>query len=156
LPASAQQASLPNGASALQESYQDWQLSCTVQDNGSACALLQDQTQQNGQRLLAVEIGMQGNGAVATLLLPFGILFDSGVTPQIDDQPPMGALRFRTCLPTGCIVVLPIDQVTLDRLRAGTSLKLGVMTAANTPLTFQVSLNGLTAALNRLKAVSGG
>jgi invasion protein IalB len=149
-----QQAVPPNRASSLQETYQDWRLSCTVRDDANACVVLQDQSQQNGQRLLAVEMSMRSDGAVATLLLPFGILLDPGVTPQIDDQPPLPALRFRTCLPTGCIVVFPVDAETLKKLRAGAVLKLSVTTAAETALTFPVSLNGLSAGLDRLTALN--
>jgi invasion protein IalB len=155
MPAAAQQqAALPNGASALRESYQDWQLYCTIRDRRRACSVSQDQTQQNGQRLLAVEIGARPDGAFATLLLPFGILFEQGVTPQIDNQAPLAPLRFRTCLPTGCVALFPIDRAVLARLRAGSSLRLTVTTAASTPLTFPVSLKGLAAALARLDAIN--
>ncbi|ANP90157.1 invasion associated locus B family protein [Rhizobium leguminosarum] len=154
-PALAQQTALPNGASSLQETYQDWRLSCAVRDNARACAILQDQSQQNGQRLLAVELGMRSDGAVATLLLPFGILLDPGIAPQIDDQPPLSALRFRTCLPTGCVAVFPIDAETLLKLRTGSVLRLKVTTAAQTALTFPVSLRGLAAAIDRLGALGG-
>ena len=156
LSASAQQAALPNGASSLQEAYQDWQLTCALQNNAPACVVSQDQVQQNGQRLLTVEVATQPDGGVATVLLPFGILFDGGVTPQIDDQAPMQPLRFKTCLPGGCIVTFPLDQATLEKLRSGTALKLTVTTAANTSLTFPISLKGLTAALDRLSAIKGG
>ncbi|TPK75654.1 invasion associated locus B family protein [Mesorhizobium sp. B2-4-15] len=150
-----QQGSLPNGASSLQETYQDWQLACSMQDNARVCTVTQDQTQKNGQRLLAVELRVgQKGGLIGTLLLPFGILFDPGVTPQIDDQPPMAQQRLRTCLPTGCIVVFPIDRPTLGKMKVGSVLKLNVTTAAETPLTFPVSLNGLSAALDRMVALS--
>lgn len=154
-PALAQQAALPNGASSLQETYQDWQLSCAVRDNARECEILQDQSQQNGQRLLAVQLGMRSDGAVATLLLPFGILLEHGIAPQIDDQPPLSALRFRTCLPTGCVAVFPIDAETLRKLRTGSVLRLKVTTAAQTALTFSVSLKGLAAAVDRLGALGG-
>ncbi|WP_440412072.1 invasion associated locus B family protein [Neorhizobium petrolearium] len=150
-----QQATIPKGASSLKEIYQDWQLSCTVRDNARACAILQDQSQQNGQRLLAVELAMRSDGMVATLLLPFGILLSPGITPQIDDQPPLPILHFRTCLPTGCVAVLPIDAETLGKLRTGSVLKLKVTTAAQTALTFPVSLNGLTVGIDRLGTLSG-
>lgn len=143
------------GPTSLQEIYQDWRLSCTARDDARACVVTQDQTQQNGQRLLAVEIGVRPNDAVATLLLPFGILFDNGVSPQIDEQAPLQPVRFRTCLPTGCIAILPIDAATLAKLRAGSFLKLTVTTAAQTSMTFPVSLNGLTGAIDRLKSLTG-
>jgi invasion protein IalB len=145
----------PSGASSLQEIYQNWRVSCTVGDNTRACSITQDQTQQNGQRLLAVEMRARPDGAaIGTLLLPFGILLDSGVTPQIDDQPPLAPLRFRTCLPTACVALLPVDPPTLVKLRAGSVLKLKVTTAANTELIFPVSLHGLTAALDRTAELS--
>lgn len=150
-----QVASLPNGASSVQETYQDWQLACGMQDNARVCTVTQDQTQKNGQRLLAVELRVgQKGGLTGTLLLPFGILFDPGVALQIDDQPPLSQQRLRTCLPTGCIVVLSIDRSTLGKMKAGSVLKLNVTTAAETPLTFPVSLNGLSAALDRMVALS--
>ncbi|QKD02164.1 invasion associated locus B family protein [Mesorhizobium loti] len=150
-----QAASLPNGASSLQETYQDWQLACRMQDNARVCTVTQDQTQKNGQRLLAVELRVGQKGGVAgTLLLPFGILFDPGVTLQIDDQPPLLQQRLRTCLPAGCLAVFSIDRSVLGKLRGGEVLKLNVTTDAETPLTFPVSLHGLTAALDRMVALS--
>lgn len=149
------QSALPNGASTLQETYQDWRVACSLRDNAPACAVSQDQTQQNGQRLLAVEMQMRPDGsAVATFLLPFGIVLDSGVTPNVDDQPPLKPVRFRTCLPTGCIALLPIDSATLTKLRAGSRLNLKVTADADKPLSFPVSLHGLSAALDRVAAVT--
>jgi invasion protein IalB len=156
-PATAQQqvAALPGGASSLREAYQDWHVSCSVREDTKTCSLSQDQVQQNGQRLLSVEMQGRADGsATATLLLPFGILLDPGITPQIDDQPPLSPLRFRTCLPTGCIATFPIDPPTLKKLREGSVLKLNVVTAAETRLTFPVSLHGLTMALDRMAALS--
>jgi invasion protein IalB len=155
--ASAQQqmAALPNGASSLREVYQDWSVACAIRENTKICSLSQDQVQQNGQRLLAIEVQRSADGsATATLLLPFGILLDSGVTPQIDDQPPLSPLRFRTCQPTGCLAVFAIDPPTLGKMREGSMLKLNVRTAAETQLTFPVSLGGLTVALDRMAALS--
>ncbi|TGV57860.1 invasion associated locus B family protein [bacterium M00.F.Ca.ET.141.01.1.1] len=150
-----QAASLPNGASSLQETYQDWQLACGMQDNARVCTVTQDQTQKNGQRLLAVELRVgQKGGLIGTLLLPFGILFDPGVAAQIDDQPPVGPLKFRTCLPNGCVALFPIDRALMQKLKAGTELKLDVTTAAETTLSIPVSLKGLGAALDRMVALS--
>ncbi|QND46658.1 invasion associated locus B family protein (plasmid) [Rhizobium lusitanum] len=149
------QSALPNGASTLQETYQDWRVACSQRDKTPACAISQDQTQQNGQRLLAVEMQMRPDGsAVATLLLPFGIVLDSGVTPNVDDQPPFKPVRFRTCLPTGCIALLPIDAATLAKLRNGSRLNLRVTADADKPLSFPVSLQGFSAALDRVAALS--
>lgn len=155
-PASAQQkGALPDGPSSLREVFQDWSVACSVRENAKTCSLSQDQVQQNGQRLLAVELQRRADGsATATLLLPFGILLDAGITPQIDDQPPLSQQRFRTCLPTGCIAVFSIDPPTLAKMRRGSVLKLNVTTDAETQLTFPVSLGGLTSALDRMAALN--
>ena len=150
-----QTATLPNGASSLQETYQDWRLACTIQDNARVCTVSQDQAQQNGQRLLAVELRTRPNGGLSgTLLLPFGILFEPGVSAQIDDAAPVARLPFRTCLPNGCIALFPIDGPLMQKLKKGAALKLNVTTAADTKLTFPVSLKGLGAALDRVALLS--
>lgn len=149
------QSALPNGASTLQETYQDWRVACGQRDKAPACVISQDQTQQNGQRLLAVEMQIRPDGsAVATLLLPFGIVLDSGVTPNVDDQPSLKPVRFRTCLPTGCIALLPVDAATLAKLRTGSRLNLKVTADADKPLSFPISLQGFSAALDRVAALS--
>ncbi|MGV1760851.1 invasion associated locus B family protein [Rhizobium sp. A22-96] len=154
-PAAFAQSALPNGASTVQEIYQDWRLTCNMRDKVSTCAVSQDQTQQNGQRLLAAEIQMRADGsAIATLLLPFGIVLDPGVTPNVDDQPALKPVRFRTCLPTGCIALLPVDSATLAKLRAGSRLNLKVIGDPDKALSFQVSLRGLSAALDRVGVLS--
>jgi invasion protein IalB len=154
-PAAFAQSAMPNGASTVQETYQDWRVACNLRDKAPACVISQDQTQQNGQRLLAVEMQMRPDGsAIATFLLPFGIVLDSGVTPNVDDQPPLKPMRFRTCLPTGCIALLAIDSATLTKLRTGSRLNLKVTADADKPLSFQVSLHGFSAALDRVAALN--
>ncbi len=153
-PAAFAQSALPNGASSLQETYQDWRIVCSQRDKVPACSISQDQTQQNGQRLLAVEMQIRPDGsALATLLLPFGIVLDSGVTPNIDDQPPMKPIRFRTCLPNGCIALLPLDAATLSKVRTGSRLNLKVVADGGNALAFQVSLQGFSAAADRVAAL---
>lgn len=153
-PAAFAQTALPNGASSLQEIYQDWSVACNQRDKTPACSISQDQTQKNGQRLLAVELQMRPDGsALATLLLPFGIVLDSGVTANIDDQPPLKPVRFRTCLPNGCIALLPIDAATLAKLRTGSRLNLKVVADGGNALGFQVSLQGFSAAADRVAAL---
>ena len=145
-------ATLPGGASALQENYGDWSVLCRIIDNARLCALSQQQMQQNGQRVLAIEI-REGKAGVleATLILPFGLLLDAGITLAVDDDKAGVALRFSTCLPAGCLVPATFDAAMLERLRTGKVLKL-VASGANgqsTPLS--LSLEGFAAASDRLK-----
>jgi invasion protein IalB len=78
--ASAQENTLPGGASSLQETYQDWGLARQSTPK-VVCAVSQQQSQQNGQRVLAIELRRGETDAVAgNLVLPFGLLLDAGAT----------------------------------------------------------------------------
>jgi invasion protein IalB len=146
--------SLPGGATSLQETFQDWQVNCAVQANGKRCTLSQQQFGQNRQRLLAIELVPDGANVTGTLVLPFGLLLEGGVTTQIDDKPTGKPLRFRTCLPAGCVVPLQFDGAAATALRAGTALKfIATPSESNEALTFSISLKGLPAALSRTAAL---
>lgn len=145
-PAAAQEATEPTS-----EDFRDWRVTCGAQeDGGRSCVMRQERLRENGQRLLAVEIGRQDGNAVATLLLPFGILFEAGVAPQVDDEQRAGAASIRTCLPSGCVAIFRINRQMLEQMRKGTSLDLTVTTVAGEELTLPVSLRGFTVAYRRL------
>lgn len=147
--------SLPAGVSSIQETYQDWRVFCQVLEATKHCALSHQQVQQDGQRVLAIELQAGADDAITgNLVLPFGLLLNAGVTLQVDDQPAMSPLSFRTCLPVGCVAPLDLDQSSVAALRAGTTLSL--MVQANDTeqdFAFAISLNGFTAGLDRVEAL---
>ena len=146
-----EEAALPGGASSLQEAYQDWLVSC-VQENGKRCALSQRRTQQNGPQILAIELVPAGDDGTATgtLVLPFELDLDAGVTLQVDDSPPSAPLRFSTCVAGGCLVPLSLDAALLDRLRAGEALKVRSKAAdSDRAVPLSISLKGFGAAVDR-------
>ncbi|RVJ00454.1 hypothetical protein CN193_18425 [Sinorhizobium meliloti] len=65
VPAAAQEATskLPGGASSLQETYETWSLACQATPQ-TVCAISQQQVQQNGQRVLAIELKREADGAL--------------------------------------------------------------------------------------------
>lgn len=148
-------ASLPGGASSLNETYRDWRVACAQQGTAKQCAMSQAQAQQNGQRVLAIELAAPvGNLISGTLVLPFGLALDSGVTFQIDEKPAMAPVRFRTCVPAGCLVTLSFDAPTIVALRAGTALKIKATADGGAVAPFSISLQGFGTALDRLAALS--
>jgi invasion protein IalB len=154
--AQAQQApALPGGASSLQETYQDWRVACQVTDNAKRCVLVQQQNQQNGQRVLAIEQNAPvGNTVTGTLALPLGLALDAGVTFQIDDKPAMQPVRLRTCVPAGCLVNISFDASTVTALRAGTAIKIKATADGGAALPLSISLRGFGTALDRVAALS--
>ena len=145
-----------NGPSSLTETYEDWRVVCTQQNETRQCAFSQQQRQQNGRTVLAIELVPAKNGTLSgTLLLPFGLALDKGVALALDDAPPAAALPFKTCLPSGCIAPLTLSAATAKSYRTGTAIKL-TMAASDTgkPVTLSISLKGFGPALDRTIALS--
>lgn len=147
---------LPGGATSLRETFEDWQVACVAQAGARRCALSQEHLNQNRQRVLAIELIPAGSSTLTgTLVMPFGLLFEPGVTLHLDDKPLGKPLRMRTCLPIGCIVPVQFDGTTVNALRVGAVLKLIAMPSeGSTPVTFSISLKGLAAGLNRTAALA--
>ncbi len=146
---------LPGGASSLNETYEDWRVACAMQAAVKHCVLSQVQTQENGQLVLAMELNApKGDTVSGTLVLPFGLALDQGVTFQIDGNPAMQPARFRTCLPVGCIVSLNFDTPSQVALRAGAALKLNATADGGATTAFSISLKGFGTALDRVTALS--
>lgn len=156
-PAAAQTSgALPGGANSLQEIFENWTVACVQQGAGKRCALSQQQAdQQSHQRVLAIELTAPSADRVAgTLVLPFGLALDSGVTLQVDEAPAGPRLRFRTCLPGGCLVSLSFDAGQAAALRKGAALKVNAVADGGKDAVFTISLKGYPAALDRMTALA--
>ena len=158
LPAVAQQAAtLPGGASSVTETHGDWTVRCNVQqpENRIGCIVQQEQVDdQSHQRLMAVDMVPGNEGVLGTLILPFGLDLDKGVALTIDDGHPMQNLRFRTCLPQGCIVPLSFTPELLPALRSGVALKVTTTADGGAATPFTVSLAGFSSALARAQELA--
>ncbi|CAE6864268.1 hypothetical protein R69746_07988 [Paraburkholderia aspalathi] len=142
--------SLPGGASSLRETYQDWGVTCQVAGKTKRCALIQRQVQQDGLLVLAIELQIAAAGTGSgTLVLPFGLKLDGGVTLAVDDRPPR-PMHFSTCLSTGCLVPLALDAKTVAGLRTAQAIKINALSSDGQKVTFTVLLKGIAAALDRI------
>ncbi len=156
-PAAAQtQAGLPGGANSLQETYEDWTVACVLKDAAKRCGLSQQQAdQQSHQRILAIELNANSADKVdGALVLPFGLALESGVTLQVDEAPAGPSLRFRTCLPVGCVVPLSFDDKFVAVLRKGAALKVHAFADGGKDALFTISLKGFPPALDRTTALA--
>jgi len=147
---------LPGGASSLDETYEDWRVSCVHREGAKRCVLSQVQAQQNGQRILAVELDAPRDETVSgVMILPFGLALEAGVIFQVDENAATEPVRFRTCLPAGCLVPVAFDASTVEVLRSGVALKITATTADGGGVPLSVSLKGFPAALDRAAELSG-
>ena len=137
----------------MQESFGDWRVACVIRESEKLCSLSQQHNQQNGQRVLTIELIPSGEDvASGTLILPFGLTLAAGTTLSVDDEPIGDALPFSTCLPAGCLVPLILNRSAIDRLNSGDALALGAtVNGTAAPLSFTVSLQGFVAAMARTR-----
>jgi invasion protein IalB len=145
------------GASSIQETYQDWQVGCSVHGNVKQCAMSQQQRQKaNNQLVMAAQFvpGKDDGTASGAIIMPFGLLLSSGLTLQVDDKAASKPLPFRTCLPAGCLAPVSLDKATVSAARAGTTLKISAVASdTNQPVNLTISLKGFAQALDRLKTL---
>lgn len=146
---------LPGGAQAISETFQDWMMACVSPDSSKRCTISQQQADaKSGQRILAVELQPKGDKVEGLMILPFGLLIDNGVTLKIGETS-LGSLRFKTCLPQGCIVPFSLDAKSLALMRAGTApLSIAAFNDGRQPLTFSVSAKGFGPALDRAASLA--
>lgn len=159
VPVFAEEANLPGDASSLRETHGDWTVACalTAPSDGKKvriCAFAQEQfTKDTHQRALAIELRPDNGGAKGTLVLPFGLSLDKGVSYQIDEAASGSPQRFRTCYPQGCLVDLAFDAKATTSLRTAKTLKIKVTAEGGQDVSFSVSLNGFDGAYDRALAL---
>jgi len=155
-PPAAKDSPLPGGASSLEEAHGDWRVACAHQENQKHCTLSQQiMDPASRQRLLGIEIAPQtGKPTEGTLVFPFGLALDKGVTMQVDDGAPGPTLRFRTCLPAGCVIVLTLDSATVTSFKSGRALVFKAVGDNAQNLAFSASLKGFAGAYDRTADLS--
>lgn len=141
--------SFPGGAQTVSEDFQDWRVKCSIQQTVKRCAVSQQQMDpRSQQRVLAIELQPKSDKAEGVLLLPFGLALDKGVTLKLGDAD-LGALRFSTCLPQGCVVPLSFDSKALGAIKKAAVLRIDGVADGGPAQSFSVSLKGFGPALDR-------
>lgn len=149
-------ASSPNGPSALNETYQNWQVSCVMQEETSKCAMSQIQADpETRKRVIAFELHLTDVGTKGSLIAPFGLDLPEGLNLKVDDGDTLVSLPFSTCLPAGCLVSSVFSAEQLAKLQTGSDLLVGAYASGSKQaLNFTISLNGFSAALARLQQLN--
>ena len=149
-------ATLPNGASAINETYGDWTVDCRILNSQRLCLLVQSQgNNQTGQRVFAIELRTPKEGRVeGTILMPFGMKLENGAVLRLDDKDLGQGLRFSTCLAQGCLLPISFPTVATDAMKKGKTLTVAALNLSNgEPVSFNVLLNGFAAAFDRVAQI---
>jgi len=162
------QSSLPNGASALSETYGDWQIACQVveppRDGPDAkapakrlCALAQVQREQKSHMLVfSAEIRVpdpKSDKVAATFVLPFGIAVTEPIALKADGKD-LAPLKVTTCLPVGCgVPAVPVEAAAVAALAGGKPLTVATRDTAGRGISFELRPDGFAEGLKRLRAL---
>lgn len=144
-------------AAAPEKPVNAWVVNCASGANGGAleCQMSQNLTEaKTGQRVLTVTIRKQAkDGAMAMLLaLPHGLFIPAGASYQIDAGEKK-AVAIQTSDQNGAYAAVPLDAALITALKTGTNLNIGMESVTRKPVAIPLSLNGFTAAIDKLDEV---
>lgn len=141
------------GASNIQETFENWTVSCGIQDDKKVCSLNQQQFQNNGQRIVAVEILPSATDGRINLVMPFGLNLAKGVSYRFDNDN-SNIAAFQTCLIGGCISKIPLTNDLVASLKNSQNLiLLGKTYDTNQDITLTISLKGFSFGFERTIAL---
>jgi len=146
-------APLPKGPTTLREEYGSWQVICAAKDQATRCVMQQIQIDaKSQQRVLTIELARTGNGTLSGgMVMLFGLALQKGVSLGFAKGEPLQVSQFSTCLPAACIVPLEFGEEAIAALRKNASIEISATANSDkSPIKFLVSLEGFSAALDRL------
>lgn len=142
---------LPHGASAIDESYQDWHLDCRNSEEGVKCTVSQKLLEgQSQQVFFKLEFTLMNSGQPHGLMVtPFGLNLVEGVTVTTEGETIGDVYAFSTCVPTGCEVPFDLDELQFKNFIKTETVKLAFTTLKGKVVNFQIKTAGLAEALER-------
>jgi len=146
----------PKSTAPVSETFQDWVVNCVTINESKFCTASQALTNKGtGQRVFAIELRRSKDGSTeGTILMPLGLKLDAGVVIKVDNEEQK--LHFSTCLTQGCLVAVTLPTSATDAIQKAKTFTVSAQTLNdNRVITFDVSLNGFAAALERVIKISG-
>ena len=132
--------------------FGDWTVTCTAESTArTLCALTQTAVTREGADFLA-EVGLNpgAEGVVMVVRTPSGMLLPVQPAWRVGSAAPV-ALAWRTCAGDFCTAIGVLSPEQVDQLRRGRTMILGYRRVTDpAPVTFEVSLTGVTAGLAAL------
>ncbi len=135
-----------------------WTMRCQPQKEGEAsadkkhCEVFQRLiVKESSARVAEFAIGFPEGGDVArgVVVLPLGILLQSGVEMKIDEGKPY-AFKIRYCTNAGCFAYVNLDKTILDSMRQGKLASFFFKSADGKDVNLSMTLSGFEAALKEI------
>ncbi|WP_019907015.1 invasion associated locus B family protein [Methylobacterium sp. 77] len=150
-------AAWPEGASALSETYGDWSINCSRENQATICSVVQAQgSKRENRREFAIELKAPANDRTdGLILMPFGFQIEPGLSFKIDEAVLGKGAPYYACSSEGCLVPVSLPTLATDAMKTAKNLFiLALKQDATEPTTITVPLNGFGAALARASALS--
>jgi invasion protein IalB len=136
--------------------FDDWTVSCTAETSErTTCALTQTVVTSEEQQFLT-EIGLnavsqEGTDAIVMVMrTPSAMMLNVQPAFRIGSAEPV-TLNWRTCAGDFCTAIQVLSPEDLAAMRAAASMIVGYQSVTSqTPVTFNLSLSGVTAGLSAL------
>lgn len=130
-----------------------WTVRCQEEDKARAhCEIFQRLiVKETGARVAEFAIGFPESKDVArgVIVLPLGMLLQSGVEMKIDEGKPF-AFKIRYCTQAGCFAYVNLDKTLLDLMRNGTVANFTFKAADGKDVNLQMPLSGFAKALKEI------
>jgi invasion protein IalB len=131
------------------EVFKDWRLACPGDDDKKgSCALASDISDpSSGTHLAQITVGVQAekpDTQMMVVTVPLTVLIQPGLGVQIGSD--TKTLPFATCVPSGCVATMALDDKTLDSLRDAQTMNLVVTAENGRSISLPVSVQGYKAA----------
>jgi invasion protein IalB len=141
--------------------YGDWELVCkpqaasaTPEAESAACRLQQAQAVNGGKDVVFLfNIARQGKQRVAIISTPLNVYLPAGLELKIDGGQTQRVI-FETCNISGCHAGFALSGSLLGALRKGNVLTVALKDTKATTIPLKVSLNGISAGIDALDAVT--
>jgi invasion protein IalB len=137
--------------------YNDWRVLCPqAQAETLSCEISGDVVDPEQKATVArISIAKDPrnkenpNAEVIAYALPHNVLLQNGLGVQVGKEP-VKTIKYRSCNMTSCVAIAPLDEATLNAMRAGTETKLSFIGAQPNAKaqTYTVSFNGFNDALS--------
>lgn len=134
-----------------------WSIRC-LESNQALCAMTQIGNSAQGEKLVSVEFQKfptpqtaEGRSFIGQMVItaPIGVLLPAGVGVTIDGRQE-GVAIYKVCYPQQCIVVEPVSEEFVNKMKRGSNVTMTLRNAAGKEAKANLSLSGFTKAFNSL------
>lgn len=146
---------LASGADAETATFGDWTVRCIQRDALPSCDIIQSARQRDSGRTImqsSIAYAPAQDRYAVQFILPLGFLIQSGVTIRIDEKTELKDFPVTRCEAQGCFVEKVVEAKELSPFRTGKTGAIVITAPGGRSLSFPLSLNGFTRAVDEMTA----